>query len=84
MSSWIPPEFASMPPPKRKKLNYTPRANKSISKKNTTITTVKDCENWIENFDPEIISELAVHSRKVQDVKDWITNAINSPKVRIK
>lgn len=85
MSSWIPPKFDSVPPLKKlkskPKSDFQLKSSKSVLKNSYSFT--KNVENWIENFHPQTVSDLAVHSKKIQEVKDWINDSRENSKVMI-
>ncbi|XP_047503683.1 cell cycle checkpoint protein RAD17 [Pieris napi] len=79
---WFKPmfEFEEPDPPKKKKGNSInkPRETKNYDKEvplkqnnNITVHNVNN-KNWMKNFDPVNIEDLAVHNKKVQEVEEWL------------
>ncbi|KAJ3222672.1 Cell cycle checkpoint protein rad17 [Clydaea vesicula] len=63
------------------------RNEESHLKKNSTKSTLfpkvdsklaHSNELWIDLFQPQVASELAVHSKKIQEVRNWILNSFNT------
>jgi cell cycle checkpoint protein len=70
---------SSLPPPPRQKFRKTSDSGRtpSLSVMN------EDKRPWVEQFAPVDLLELAVHKRKVQDVRQWLQTAINGRRQKV-
>ncbi len=70
------PDLSSNASPKfLKSINNT----KPVASRNVKVTPTSkegDTRPWVERFAPVSIEELAVHKRKVSDVREWLGNAL--------
>lgn len=39
---------------------------------------IKDLKNWMKNFEPVTVEELAIHNKKIQEVDDWMKSVCNN------
>ncbi|XP_045772916.1 cell cycle checkpoint protein RAD17 [Maniola jurtina] len=79
---WFKPlfEFGDSPVPKKVKKD-TSNVQKPIKSKessvplaNGSLPNIND-KNWMKNFDPVTVEDLAVHNKKVQEVDEWLKTA---------
>ncbi|XP_023936101.2 cell cycle checkpoint protein RAD17 isoform X2 [Bicyclus anynana] len=85
---WFKPlfEFGDSPIPKKvkkdsSKIQKPKNSNKDSAacQSNGNIPHIND-RNWMKNFDPVIVEDLAVHNKKVQEVDEWMKTACMSSK----
>ncbi|KAK5127103.1 hypothetical protein LTR85_008463 [Meristemomyces frigidus] len=70
---------ASLPPPATQKFRKTSDGGRTPS---FTVTN-DDKRPWTEQFAPTKLSELAVHKRKVTDVRGWLDSAMNGRRRKV-
>ncbi|KAK5130672.1 hypothetical protein LTR08_001833 [Meristemomyces frigidus] len=72
-------EEAELPPPATQKFRKTNDGGRAPS----LLVMNEDKRPWIEQFAPVDLSELAVHKRKVADVRQWLDVAINGARRKV-
>ncbi|XP_046965914.1 cell cycle checkpoint protein RAD17 [Vanessa cardui] len=82
---WFKPmfEFNDSSPPKKTKKNNSERKASTTEKQfkvpHVNIPTNINDKNWLKNFDPINVEDLAVHAKKIQEVDEWLkTTCVNS------
>ena len=69
-------------PSKDKKTSGSQRFRINGIQDQTEVQLGRDQKPWTEQFAPLSLDELAVHKKKVQDVKDWLQNALHGNNCR--
>ncbi|XP_013145094.1 PREDICTED: cell cycle checkpoint protein RAD17 isoform X2 [Papilio polytes] len=77
---WLNPMFDVDEDSAPKKIKNGPKQSKSSEEKPKHIndkieTPIINHKNWMKNFDPVKVEDLAVHNKKIQEVEDWLKNA---------
>ncbi|KAK4545786.1 hypothetical protein LTR36_002740 [Oleoguttula mirabilis] len=70
---------ATLPPPATQKFRKTSDGGRTPS---FTVTN-EDKRPWTEQFAPSDLLELAVHKRKVTDVRQWLNDAVNGRRRKV-
>lgn len=73
------PESETLPPPATQKFRKTSNGNRTPS----FSVVNEDKRSWVEQFAPADLGELAVHKRKVGDVRQWLDSAFNGRRQKI-
>ncbi|XP_014367105.2 cell cycle checkpoint protein RAD17 [Papilio machaon] len=80
---WLNPMFDIEDNPTPKKLKNCSKQRKSSEEKAKAInykteTPIINHKNWMKNFEPVKVEDLAVHNKKIQEVEDWLKNAMQN------
>ncbi|KAM3965327.1 rad17 checkpoint clamp loader component [Aphomia sociella] len=80
---WCNFEFDENEPPKKCTKQVRGSEIISLHKKIPISNTIDKCssslninsKNWMKNFDPVVVEDLAIHNKKIQEVEDWLKSS---------
>lgn len=82
--SWIKPFFEEIVPTKSSKQTIQSKPKSISSKKRSRIQNKNENSDWCNTCTPQSVAELAVHTNKIKEVRNWFESLNNNLSVKSK